>query len=196
MNGNWLPLPAAQAPCSLPGQTNGCVGSHFPKPTVAQPREQSVSERGSPTAPRHQDSSPWDMDLAEVRTHLVPGTVSGKQGWGEVQGLVHLRAGLAVESEKAPVPRNCCWGSVYTRCASVHTSIHEVCSCSLLPTELALPAPKWCFRGQREPVLLPLCIHTHTHKRTHAHKNIFLGLLECALASGCSVLPLLRFLGI
>lgn len=45
---------------------------------------------------------------------LCPWNSNWAAGLREVQELVYLRAGLSVESEKAPIPRNCCWRPVYT----------------------------------------------------------------------------------
>lgn len=53
-----------------------------------------------------------------MRTRFVPGTVTGQQDWGEVQGLVYLRAGLGVASEKAHSPK-----LLLEICA------HKVCEC-------------------------------------------------------------------
>lgn len=103
--------------------------------------------------------------------------------------LVHLRAGLAMESEKAPVPRNCCWRSLYTRCASVHTSTHGVCSCSLLPTELLFQPLNGAF-GARGNQCYRFCVYTHTQMHTQTHTcpqkhTSGPSIIECALASGC-----------
>ena len=74
-------------------------------------------------------------------------------------------------------------------------SVHGVQECArkdtwgvhllTLPMVLPLPALQWCFRDYGEPVLLSL--RTHTHTRTHMKTT--LGLLKCALASGCSPSP-------